>query len=1042
MNYRIVAAVALLVSLFSWPALLPAQTTNATITGFVTDPTKSLIVGAKVDVSNMDTNIHYTATSNQEGSYTVPNLPPGTYRIEVEKPGFKTIVKSDLVLHVQDTAAINFQMGLGSASEIVTVQAGGLVVNTTDASVSTVIDNNFVESLPLNGRSFNTLLQLTPGVIIAPSNTGAFNQGQFNINGQRADANSFTVDGVSVNFGVGVGQNLALSGTGGAQAMSALGGTSSLVSVDALQEFRIETSSYAPEFGTMPGGQVIMTTRSGTDEFHGAAFDYFRNTVMDANDWFSKRADLARSPEHHNDFGGVFGGPVWKDKTFFFFSYEGARLDSPLTSTITVPSEYARTVASAAIAPYLNAYPLPADMTITPGVYLEPLTAGYANRATLNATSLRIDHVFNDRFSIYARYNYAPSKIVGPAQGFSLSTFQTNMVNTQTMTLGGSMVLSPRVLNTFRLNYSMQSNSLSYKLDSFGGATPLNPSLLLGSGPNSSQNLALFYDLDASYLAVGSEGLDRTRQADAADDMSISVGSHQLKFGGEFKALFLDAKTDPNYLLYELLSTQDFATGASAGVVPYFIPYVFVPSQFLTNEFSLYGQDTWKVTSRLNLTYGLRWELDPAPIGLGGTTLSAFRNVNNPATINFAAPGTPLWATTYHNLAPRVGVAYRLTPQGDFVLRAGVGIFYDTGVGNTANLAFAFPNSTSSFFSNVQLPIANLQSYIPTISLQAPYSGSFQGSVPDLQLPRSYQWNLALEKSFGDKQAVSVTYVGQAGRDLVRTEAFPISNPDFGAGAYLYLTSNDSRSNYNALQVQYRRPLASRLQALLNYSWSHSLDNASNDYEIEISHTIVSGASQYDSSDFDVRQSFSGALSYDLPAAGKSGPIAALTKGWSVDTVIVARTGFPFNAVIFAPSSLAAGARIPPNLVPDQPFWIAKAGAPGGKILNANAFSVPPTPVPGTERRNDIAGFGFTQVDLSIARKFPITERLGLQFRADAFNLFNHPNFANPPGYIQYGPLQYQSNAMLNAVLGEGGLNPLFQEGGPRSLQLSLRLAF
>src|SRR5262249_33205941 len=211
------------------------------------------------------------------------------------------------------------------------------------------IDRKFVESLPLNGRSFNTLLQLTPGVVIAP--LAGFGQapGQFSIAGQRTDGNNFTVDGISANFGVSGGTNdPGQSGTGTAQALSALGGTSSLVSVDALQEFRIETSSFAPEFGRAPGGQVILTTRSGTNAFHGTAFDYFRNTVMDANDWFNNAATppLSRSPEHHNDFGGVLGGPIWRDKTFFFLSYEGARLTLPETLAIQVPSNQIRTASS------------------------------------------------------------------------------------------------------------------------------------------------------------------------------------------------------------------------------------------------------------------------------------------------------------------------------------------------------------------------------------------------------------------------------------------------------------------------------------------------------------------------------------------------------------------------------------------------------------------------------------------------------------------------------------------------------------------------
>ncbi len=337
--------------------------------------------------------------------------------------------------------------------------------------------------------------------------------------------------------------------------------------------------------------------------------------------------------------------------------------------------------------------------------------------------------------------------------------------------------------------------------------------------------------------------------------------------------------------------------------------------------------------------------------------------------------------------------------------------------------------------------------FLPRISLQPPYPGDVIGFSPDLKLPRSYQWNVALEKSFGNQQVLTATYVGQAGRDLLRQEAFYKPNSNFSGD--FRVTLNDAHSNYNALQLQYRRPLASGLQALLNYTWAHSLDNASNDIVNAISNTVISAANDYASSDFDVRQSFSGALSYDVPAVAKSGLFAPLTKDWSLQAVIVARTGFPFNGVIlFGGPDPGRSATSRPDLVSGQAIWLygprcaAQQGAPcpGGKALNAAAFLAPTTLMQGTEGRNDILGFGLAQVDSSIARKFPIRERLNLQFRADAFNLFNHPNFLNPGAFVQSGTFYLQSRFMLNQGL--GGLNPLFQEGGPRSLQLSLKITF
>lgn len=1013
------------------------QSPNGTISGLVADPSGAVIVGADVLLANEATGAQYSVRTNTDGIYLLANLPPGSYRLQVSQIGFKTLIKPDIVLHVEDALAINFTLPVGAASEIVTVQGGAPLVNTTSAAVSTVINRNFVESLPLNGRSFNTLLQLTPGVVIAPSTYGS--PGQYSIAGQRTDANNFTVDGVSANFGVGLGQNLGQSGTGGAQAFSALGGTSSLVSVDALQEFRIETSSFAPEFGRAPGGQVILTTRSGTNDFHGDIFDYFRNTVMDANDWFANSAGKPRAPEHHNDFGGVLGGPIWRDRTFFFLSYEGARLDLPQTTTIQVPSEYARSSAPAAIAPYLDAYPQPEDKTITPGVYTAPFTGTYANRATLDAVSLRIDHTFSDKLSLFGRYNYAPSQISGPQA--SLSSFQTTAVNTKTLTAGVNMILGSRTSNTLRGNYSTQSAGQTYSLDSFGGAVPPATSLLLGSLP-SANNLAIFDDFDTQGLFVGQGGTSHTYQGEVVDDLAISEGSHQLKFGGDFRAIFLDINSPQAYFLYEVSSTQNLISTSSASGLASF---TFRPVQILSRAFSLYGQDTWKVTPRLSLTYGLRWELNPAPSARGGTALAAWQETANLQAVNLAAPGTPLWATTYGNFAPRFGLAYSLSPKGDFVLRAGAGIFYDLGVGASANLAFAFPDSAIAFFQNVSVPIANMSPYMASISVQPPYAGYFHGFSDHLQLPRSYQWSVALEKSLAGSQAISATYVGQAGRKLLRQDAFPQPNANFASNSVLELTVNNAYSSYNALQLQYRRPIGSQFQGLFSYTWAHSLDNASDDVTIGLSNVVIPGVNDYGSSNFDVRQSFAGALTWNIPGRQSSGVTSQLSRDWSISTVVVARTGFPFNANVSAPSAFGV-LFIRPDRVAGEPVWINSPTAPGGRILNydaatnTGAFSIPSTPRQGTEARNDITGFGLEQIDFSLARKFPITERLALQFRADAFNVFNHPNFTNPGGYLQYGPYYLRSESMLNQGL--GGLNPLFQEGGPRSLQLSLKMSF
>jgi hypothetical protein len=1025
-----------LVVLMAFPLL--AQSPNGTVNGLVLDTSNRVIQGADILVINEATGVKYTSKTNDEGIYVLPNLPPGPYRLQVSKVGFKTLVKPDIVLNVQDALSINFTMPVGATFETLTVQGGAPLLNTESAAVSTVVDRQFVENLPLNGRSFNTLMQLTPGVVIAQQPSGAQNgsaPGQFSIAGQRTDSNNFTVDGVSANFGVVPNYASGASGTGTAQAFSVLGGTSSLVSVEALQEFRIETSSFAPEFGRSAGGQVVLTTRSGTNQWHGEAYEYFRNDVFDANNWFNGAVvpALPKAAERHNDFGGILGGPIHKDKTFFFFSYEGAHLRLPQTQIIEVPSEYARSVAPSTVAPFLNAYPQPSDRSVTPGVYTAQFTGSFSNSATLNATSIRIDHRINDRLSIFGRYNYAPSQTTSRVQ--TLNDLNLVTLNTQTLTAGVNMSFAHSIFNAVRGNYSTQSATSFYSTDSFGGAVPLDPTTLIGGLSIANTNTSFGTpDTNIRYL-LGPGAHNRARQLNFVDDLVIAVGTHQLKFGGDFRAIFFDSSNFEHSAEFTPSSVQAFVATGTANLFATTVK----PAQLLSQTLSIYGQDSWKINPRLTLVYGLRWELSPPPSGRGSTTLGAWTNINSPSTLALSPPGTAVWKTNYGNVAPRIGVAYSVTGDGKLVLRAGAGMFYDVGVGSVADLATHYPNQSFGFSPGVSLPVSTLVPYLPTISLQPPYPQYVEAFSPDLKASRSYQWNIAIEKQISGKQALTITYLGQAGRDLLRQEALFQPNANF-SGDFL-ATTNSAFSNYHALQVQYRRQLSSGLQALANYSWAHSLDNASNDVVDGLPSNIISSASDYGNSDFDVRHSFSGAITYNIPIGAAHSRLAGLIRNWSVSTVVVARSGFPFNLELFGTSPDPLGfATTRPDIVGGHPFWLHESGAPGGQSLNPLAFSIPTTVRQGTEPRNDIPGFGLTQVDLSIGRQFFITDKLNLQFRVDAFNLFNHPNFANPLGFLEFGPTYLSSTETLNQAL--GGLNPLFQEGGPRSLQISLKLAF
>lgn len=1004
-----------------------AQSPNGYISGLVLDPSRRVIVGADVLAVNDVTGVKFAARTNADGIYVLPNLPPGPYRLQVSKVGFKALIKPDIVLNVQDALSINFTLPIGAFSDSVTVEGGTPLVNAQSASVSTVIDRRLVENLPLNGRSFNTLLQLTPGVVIAPASSS--NQGQFSVAGQRTSSNNFSIDGVSANFGVAPTFGLGTSGTGGAQAFSALGGTSSLVSVEALQEFRVETSSFAPEFGRSPGGQVLLTTRSGSNDFHGGIYEYFRNDVLDANDWFANHVAEPRAAERHNDFGGYFGGPILRDRTFFFLSYEGARLRQPTTRVVTVPSMFARSSASAQIAPFLNGYPLPDNRSITPGVYTATFTGSFSNPSNLDAGSVRIDHSFGAHLSMFGRYNEAPSSTA--VRNDSLNEIDTAENRTRTATIAANVELSSQTVDAVRANYSRQAAALVTAIDSFGGAIVPNMSLLAPAPLTGQRSFVVFGTFDSGVYSTGPSARNRTTQANVADDLTLLRGLHQFKVGADYRAIYLDVRPFDASFTYVVAQLPAFISSGKALLQGESTR----PSDFLSRSISAFVQDTWKIAPRLTFTYGVRWDLNPAPSARNHTQLASWLNVNNPSQLTLAPAGTPLWDASYGGFAPRIGAAYALRNSGDLVLRAGFGIFYDLASDAVGNLASFFPNVAISCCASASLPVSSAQPFLPPVTSQPPFA-SARGVSPDLSLPRSYQWNVAIEKSFRGTQSLSLTYVGQAGRDLLRQEALGRPNTAF-SGTFL-LIKNDAFSNYDAIQVQYRRPLSTRLQALLNYSWAHSLDNASNDVSQAISNQVLPAERDYASSSFDVRHSFSAAVVYAPPAIKNRRWARAFTAGWSVESQIVARSGFPFNSTVL--SANIGGANPRANLVPGQPIWIADATVGAGKRLNPVAFTIPASGQQGNEPRNDISGFGLMQVDVSVARKIPITERVDLQFRTDAFNALNHPNFTNPLADVGLGASFLRSASMLNQGL--GGLNPLFQEGGPRSLQLSLKLTF
>jgi hypothetical protein len=1029
-------------------SLVCGQSINGSLTGRVTDPSKALVADAKIAAISSGTNLRYEAITNGSGEYTLANLPPSSYRIEVEKTGFKKVVKPDVILHVQDALEIDFEMTLGAASESVTVEAGAPQVNTESTTVSTVVDRTFAENLPLNGRSFQSLVMLTPGAVVTPA---VFqDQGQFSVNGQHADANYFTVDGVSANFGVTGYGPMVQSASGALPALSASGGTNSLVSVDAMQEFRIQTSSFAPEFGRTPGAQVSILTRSGTNDFHGALFEYFRNDKLDAKDWFTNFNGLAKPAERLNDFGGVLGGPIRKNRTFFFFSYEGQRLRQPSTQQTAVPDAASRQQAPVAIRPYLNAFPVPNGPSV--GTGLAQFNASYSNPSTLNATSIRLDHTLNSKLSLFGRYNYSPSSLDqrGPFTGVGnvLSVVSSLESTVHTGTIGLTALLTPAISNETRANYSNHRIATAFAIDNFGGAVPLPDFVLFPAGYASANSLFGLYIPGAGNYNQGLAGIDEQRQYNLIDNLSVIKGSHQLKFGVDYRRLAPFASPFSYRQFAQFTGMSAAPGGALSGTAQAALTAANQSNALLAQNFSLYGQDTWKITRRFTVTYGMRWDVNPPLKGKNAANDPfTVTGLDNPATIALATRGTPLYETRYGNVAPRIGIAYQLRggPAWAATLRAGFGIFYDLGQGSTGAVTSYFPYIASKILpAPASFPISPQDALPPSFTVNPPVV-TIQVADPHLSLPRSYQWNIALEQSIGSSQSLSLTYIGAIGRDLLRVTSLFNVSPNFQT---VSLTDNSATSDYHALQIKFQRRLSHGLQALASYSFSHSIDNSSTDAfatRLNTPGSLASPNIDRGNSDFDIRHSFTAGMTYYVPAPGSRKVFRAALGGWTLDAFILARSAPPVDVVGAAFNGLGIAIFPRPNVNSGVPLELFGSGYPGGKIFNKAAFSAAPPGQQGNFGRNVLRGFDATQADIGVQRQFRVTEKVALRFRAEFFNIFNHPNFGSPSNSLTSALFGRSTQTLANSLGSggaNGGFNPLYQIGGPRSIQLALKLSF
>jgi hypothetical protein len=640
--------------------------------------------------------------------------------------------------------------------------------------------------------------------------------------------------------------------------------------------------------------------------------------------------------------------------------------------------------------------------------------------------------------------------------------------------------------NDLRFNYSRTSASGHLSQDSFGGAIPVAPPFP-GSftAANASFSFEIFSPSQLGAIGVGQSGTNVQRQINVVDSVSLQKGKHALKFGVDFRRL------SPLFSPASYTQTVAFTDIPSAanGNLYFGLVRSNLRPTFLFRNLGMYAQDSWRIVPRFTLTYGLRWDVDCVPQSINGPSFNAVTgfNLTDLSRLALAPAGTAPYQTTYGNFAPRLGVAYQVIDRQNWqtVLRGGVGVFYDLATSEAGNQidsgAYPFGGQSTIFGPALSgtgtFPLSPDDAKPPLITPPTAANGlPLFAFDPHLRLPYTLEWNVALEEALGGPQTLSASYIGSRGRRLIQTQNPFNPSSNFASAV---LVTNAGTSDYDALQIQFQRRLLRGLQALASYTWSHSIDTASAGSFGNVSNLLAPGTpSNRGPSDFDVRNAFSMGVTYDIPGPKSNAFGRAFLKGWSTENFVVAHSAPPADVEDYTFSEVLATnflngsvADVRPDLVPGQPLYLYGAQCiqatplglgqvcPGGKGFNPNAFTDPPfdpnTDIPlrqGNVPRNFLRGFGAVQWDFAVHRDFPIRESLKLQFRAEMFNVLNHPNFGLPNGAFISPPFggnpgfgvstNLLGQSLNGNSVGNGALSSLYQLGGPRSIQLALKLSF
>ena len=1091
---RSVCVLGATLSMLFFSLSLYSQVNTGTISGVVQDSSGASIAGATVTIRNVDTGIARTVTSDLAGRYVAPVLPVGNYEVQGQQPGFQTEVRTGITLTVGREEVINLTLKIGQTAEEVTVTAEAPVIETTTAAMSSLVDDRTIRDLPLNGRSYDQLAMLQPGVVTMGSGqaSAAFDFGtgtRFSVTGSRPYANSFMLDGTDINDHA--------NGTPGGAAGTNLG-------VDGVQEFKINTLVSPAEYGRSTGGVISAVTRSGTNSLHGSAFEFIRNNAFDSPSYFdlaSHGGSGSTAPYRRNQFGAALGGPIKKDKAFFFGTYEGLRQGNGTNISAEVPTAQTLqgilpvsifdnknaakselslcTVVTAttctipvnkAVQPFLALFQAPspgpkADLGDGTGFYIAAPTQTTGENYFMN----RVDYQITDNMRIFVRYSFDQDNNVIPNVNGSSVANEQDVSRRQYATIQVNNTLRPTLLNSFRFafnrTYQNFDDVLNTDLSSLPNGGSFVPGQHFGTISFGGQGLST---APLNFLGVdnGAPRIYRYNLFQYGDDLTYVRGAHNLKFGVNF----------------ERIQDNEISSGNSRGDytfldIPTFLANI--PSRFdapppssadayrglRETMFAAYVQDDFKMTQRLTLNLGLRWEAISNPTEANGK-MSNLLNLTDPAPTVLTGS---YFSVAKKDFQPRVGFAWQLNGSGTTVLRAGFGMF------NDHILPFSWATAASGYppyfvtLSDLTNPVFPLDTNLTAGPSPPPQFGGFPTNIKE---PTKIQDNLTLQQQVMKNTVLEVAYIGSESYHLQRNGEWNTTVPTYVNGqptfpakfqqsnrinplfASLTVSRWDANANYNALQVTLRRRSANGLQYQVFYTYSKSIDTKS---------TLAGGESRQEPntvldfqnpfrdrglSSFDARHNLVPTITYPFPFRFQNKALGMIVGGWTVNGIGTFRTGEPFTGRVGSNQSQNGDRWFPdrPNLNPGfgnnptsgvtpAPCKVGAVTIPAGTPLGTPDLWYDPCafskPVPGTYGnlgRNTMTGPQLFNVDFSADKNFKLTEALNLQFRAELFNLLDEAHFYEPGFNVFSGSA--------------GSITKLISSPGGRLVQFGLKVAF